>query len=62
MTMEDVCQMMSNVMTMMTVETTVMMRDVVCMWCEIWFNDPALIHKEAARKPSTYLWISKILQ
>ena len=39
--MEYVCQNISSVMTLMTVETTVMKRDVVCMWCEIWFNDPA---------------------
>ena len=40
-TMEDVCQITSSVITMTTVETTVMKRTVVCMWCEIWFNDPA---------------------
>ena len=47
-TMEDVCQMISSVITIIIVETTVMKTDVVCMWCEIWFNDPALIYKEVA--------------
>ena len=47
-TMEDVYQIITIVMTITTVETTVMKTDVVCMWCEIWFNDPALIYKEAA--------------
>ena len=47
-TMEHVCQIITIAMTMMIVETTAMKTDVVCMWCEIWFNDPALIYKEAA--------------
>ena len=52
-TMEDVCQISSSVMTLMTVETTVMKRTVVCMWCGIWFNDPAPFRERLLVNPAS---------